>query len=103
MGYAKGSRALGVCDRCGFAFRLNSLHFQQVEGRLTTLKVCPGCTDIDNEQWTLRYVDLSDNQNLREPRPETAEAPDGAALTWGAPFLMWGYPFKLTWGYDGAV
>jgi hypothetical protein len=71
MAFAKGSRALGICDRCGFQFRLNSLRFQYVEGRKTELKVCHSCMDIDNEQWQLRLLDLTDNETLRDPRPDT--------------------------------
>lgn len=69
MSYAKGSRALGICDRCGFQYKLNSLRFQVVEGKTTSLKVCRSCNDEDNPQWQVRLLDLTDDQPLRDPRP----------------------------------
>lgn len=69
MGFATGKHALGICDRCGFQFKLNSLNFQPVDGRLTKIKVCKSCMDIDNPQWQLRLLDTTDNEALRDPRP----------------------------------
>lgn len=99
MAYAKGSRALGICDRCGFAFRLNSLRFQQADGRMTALKVCRSCMDIDNEQWQLRTLDLTDNQALRDPRPETDGLEDFASILWGPEVpAEWGSYRNMNWG-----
>jgi hypothetical protein len=71
MGFATGKHALGICDRCGFSFKLNSLRFQPVDGNLTKIKVCSSCMDVDNPQWQLRLLDLTDNEALRDPRPDT--------------------------------
>ena len=98
MAYAKGTRALALCDRCGFQYRLNSLKFQEVEGRVTSLKVCRFCYDVDNEQWMARLMDYTDNQSLRDPRPDNQQTPIYVVLQWGpesninfSPFtpLMW--------------
>ncbi len=83
MGYAKGTRALGLCDRCGFQYRLNSLKFQEFEGRLTSLKVCRFCYDVDNEQWMVRLLNTVDNQSLRDPRPDPEVTPVLFLLQWG--------------------
>ena len=100
MGFATGKHALGICDRCGFSFKLNSLRFQHVDGWLTKIKVCYSCLDVDNPQWQLRLLDLTDNEALRDPRPDDSTAP-GLALTWGSdPPLEWG-PYRLiVWGPD---
>ena len=98
MGYATGKYALGICDRCGFSFKLNSLRFQQVDGRMTTLKVCRSCLDIDNEQWQVRLLDLTDNESLRDPRPDEIIIP-GPALQWGPDLpLEWGAYRLMNWG-----
>ena len=83
VGYAKGTHALGLCDRCGFQYRLNSLKFQEFEGRLTSLKVCRFCYDVDNEQWMVRLLDTTDNQSLRDPRPEPPISGTDFLLMWG--------------------
>lgn len=104
MGFATGKHALGICDRCGFSFKLNSLRFQQVDGRMTALKVCRSCLDIDNEQWQVRLLDLTDNEALRDPRPEEAFAVLAPALEWGEGVpLEWGAYRRITWGPDVEV
>ena len=98
MTYAKGSRALGLCDRCGFQYRLNSLKFQVVEGRVTSLKVCRFCYDVDNEQWMARLVDYTDNQALRDPRPAPPEVTPDYLLYWGVDHtLNYGAYRPLLW------
>ena len=38
--FASNPRALALCDRCGFSFRLNQLHTEFYDLRPNGLKVC---------------------------------------------------------------
>jgi hypothetical protein len=68
--YALGTRAKGLCDRCGLTYRLAELK-KEVQNRLQQhLKVCPSCFDPDHPQWRIK-TDAVDYQGLREPRPDT--------------------------------
>ncbi len=63
--------ALGLCDRCGFAFRLNQLHDQIFDERKTGLLVCDVCNDVDQPQLQLGRTPINDPQSLLDPRPDT--------------------------------
>lgn len=70
--FAKGRKALGVCDRCGFRFLLNDLKFEYKAGRKTSLKVCEDCMDLDNprdrpEKWQNKGPERI---ALKDPRPD---------------------------------
>jgi len=56
----------GICDRCGFRFKLAALRKEW-----TGLKVCSGCFDHRNPQDFVRGV--PDRQAVRDPRPEPAD------------------------------
>lgn len=62
--------ALGICDRCGFSYRLNELHWETYDERLNGLRVCRPCLDKDQPQLQLGRVDLNDPQSLLDPRPD---------------------------------
>lgn len=62
--------ALGLCDRCGFAYKLNELKSQIFDQRPTGLLVCRACLDKDNEQLQLGRYPVDDPQSLRDPRPD---------------------------------
>lgn len=62
--------ALGLCDRCGFSFKLSQLHEQIFDQRPTGLLVCDVCNDVDNEQLQLGRQKIFDPQALRDPRPD---------------------------------
>jgi len=63
--------ALGLCDRCGFAFKLNQLHEQIFDERPTGLLVCDVCNDVDSPQLQLGREKIFDPQSLLNPRPDT--------------------------------
>jgi len=66
--FAAGSRALGICDRCGFTYQLKELKEEIVNQHGTDLLVCPECFDSDHPQLQLGKYDFSDPQALRNPR-----------------------------------
>lgn len=68
--FARGDRALGLCDRCGFRQRLADLRSQIVDRRPTGLRVCASCFDQDHPQLQLGRVPINDPQALRDARPD---------------------------------
>ena len=80
MAFASEKRARGICDRCGFAFRLKELRYEMVDGRRSGLRVCCECYDVDHPQLNLGEVPIYDPQALRDPRPDTAELAASRAL-----------------------
>lgn len=68
--YANPAKARGICDRCGFAFKLSQLREEFVRGRSNGLRVCPECWDDDHPQNWTGSVDATDAQALRFARPE---------------------------------
>ncbi len=67
--FARGTRAFGFCDRCQFRYPLNELRFQVVAQKITNLRVCPECLDVDHPQLMLGRVPINDPIALRDPRP----------------------------------
>ena len=68
--YATGRYAVGVCARCGFKEKLNSLVF---DGYYTNLRVHRECRDYRHPQE--RIVKVRDPQTLYRPSPEQADIP----------------------------
>lgn len=75
--YAKGSKALGICDRTGFRYPLSELVYEYNNGRRTGLRVGRDVVDPDHPQNFLGRLRIVDPRSLRDPRPET----DTAAFT----------------------
>ena len=50
MSYARASKALGECDRCGFTFKLNDLRYEVTDKIRNGLRVCSDCFDEDHPQ-----------------------------------------------------
>ena len=63
-GYARGNHALGLCQRCGFQYRLSQLR----EDGDTALLVCSSCYDIEHPAET--PIDASEAIVLRRPSPD---------------------------------
>ena len=71
--YAAGRKALGICDRCGFTYRLLELRKETVNRILTDTKVCPACFDTDHPQLGLGRLRINDPQALLDPRTDSGE------------------------------
>lgn len=80
--YAAGRRALGLCDRCGFTYRLHELHTEIYDLRPNGLRVCSSCRDEDNPQLQLGRVRVNDPQSLRDPRPDINETASTSYFGW---------------------
>lgn len=74
--YASEKRALGVCDVCGFTYKLKKLRTTIVKGRETNIRSCPSCWDPDHPQLRLGEYPVYDPQALRNPRPDNAQYGD---------------------------
>ena len=77
--FASSKRALGVCDRCGFVYKLKELKFEMVKGVRNSLRVCSSCFDPDHPQLMLGRYPVSDPQALRDARPDVATFPASRA------------------------
>ena len=75
IAYARGKRALGICDKCGFRFLLNTLRATSVRGIKQNSLVCESCFDPDHPQNFQGMKPVYDPQALRVTRPDVAEAP----------------------------
>lgn len=71
--FASGKESWGICDVCGFRYKLRKLQNVVVKGRKTSTKACPECNDPDHPQLRLGEFPVFDPQALRDPRPDTAE------------------------------
>lgn len=86
--YANPARAGGICDRCGFAYKLSELSKEYVRGRSNGLLVCPDCWDDDHPQNYVGLRDVTDAQSLRNPRPENSR--ESRRINWYSPGFVAG-------------
>ena len=72
--YASGKYAFGYCDITGFRYKLSDLVPLIRDGRDTGLRVGYDQLDVDNPQYELGRMSITDPQALRNPRPPRALA-----------------------------
>lgn len=75
VSFARGQRALGICDKCGFRFLLSTLVTPSIRGIKQNSKVCSSCYDPDHPQNFQGVKPVYDPQALRNARPDVPEAP----------------------------
>ena len=73
MTYAKGSKALGECDRCGFTYKLSELKYEVENETRNGLRVCDSCFDPDHPQFQLGRDVVADPEALFDPRPDQGD------------------------------
>lgn len=71
--FASDKRALGICDVCGFQYKLRELKTTIRKGWETNILACPTCWDPDQPQLKLGEFRIDDPQALRNPRPDSTE------------------------------
>lgn len=71
--YAVGRKALGICDRCGFRYKLKELVNLTINDQRVSLKVCPTCWEPDHPQNKLGKYPVYDPQAIRDPRSDAGE------------------------------
>ena len=82
MAYARGKKALGICDRCGFTYKLKELFFEIEDGSRNGLRVCNDCFDKDHPQLKLGEVKTNDPQALFRARPDTGKDQSARYYAW---------------------
>ena len=60
MAYAAGKKALGICDRCGFTYKLNELRYETENKVRNGLRVCHTCYDPDQPQLDVNLISTID-------------------------------------------
>ena len=79
--FATGKYALGICDVCGFQYKLLSLKEVINNEQPTGMLACKTCWDPDHPQNMQGKYPVFDPEALRNPRPDTGlEA--SRDLTW---------------------
>ena len=68
--FASSQKALGVCDICGFTYKLRELRNIYKKGRDTNTRACPECWDEDHPQLKIGEFPVNDAQALLDPRPD---------------------------------
>ena len=81
IAYASNKRALGVCDRCGFTYKLKELRNLTVNRTRVGIKACPECWEPDQPQLHLGDRPIYDPQALRDPRTDSGEFAQSRSLT----------------------
>ena len=93
--FASGNRAIAVCDRCGFQYKLKQLRTEIVKQRKYELLVCPECWTPDQPQLMLGTFPVDDPQALRNPRRDTTYITSGlnadGNLSGGSREIQWGW------------
>ena len=76
--------ARGLCDICGFPYRLNQLKMVIFDQRPTGSKACPTCWDEDNPQLQIGRLTagMTDPQSLLDPRPDTGRPGSTGLFGW---------------------
>lgn len=70
--FALGKKAIAICDRCGFQFKLKNLRSLTIKTKQVNILVCRECWDPDHPQLKLGMYPVDDPQALRNPRPDTS-------------------------------
>lgn len=65
--FARGSKAIAICDRCGFKYK-----YFQLQKEWNGLRTCPECWETKHPQLSPTYPP-TEPQALLEPRPDRKE------------------------------
>jgi hypothetical protein len=93
--FANGKKAIAICDRCGFQFKLSLLRKEVVKQKVYNTLVCPTCWDPDQPQLMLGTFPVDDPQALRNPRRDTTYIQSGPNAqgfpSGGSRDIQWGW------------
>ena len=93
--FANGKKAIAICDRCGFQFKLTLLRKLVVKQKIFNTLVCPTCWDPDQPQLLLGEFPVDDPQALRNPRRDTTYVTSGVNAdgepSGGSRQIQWGW------------
>jgi hypothetical protein len=93
--FASGKKAIAICDRCGFQFRLKELKSLVIKTKNVNILVCSECWEPDQPQLQLGMFPVSDPQGLRNPRPDSSYLQSGLLADGepggGSRDIQWGW------------
>lgn len=70
-----GQHTLGICDRCGWAYKLIELTEEVKDKNPTNIFTCPTCFDLDHPQYEVSRLRLDpDPAPLLIAKPDIGEA-----------------------------
>ena len=93
--FAQGKKAISICDRCGFQFRLKELKALVIKTKNVNILVCKECWEPDQPQLQLGMFPVDDPQGLRNPRPDSSYLQSGLLADGyaggGSRDIQWGW------------
>ena len=93
--YASDRKAIAICDRCGFQFRLRELRTLIIKTKQVNLLVCRECWEPDQPQLQLGMFPVDDPQALRNPRRDNTYYQSGTlangSIGEGSRNIQWGW------------
>lgn len=93
--FASGKKAIAICDRCGFQFRLKELQSLVIKTKNVNIMVCKECWEPDQPQLQLGMFPVDDPQGLRNPRPDSSYLQSGLLADGyaggGSRDIQWGW------------
>ena len=93
--YASDRKAIAICDRCGFRFRLRELRTLIIKTKQVNMLVCKECWEPDQPQLQLGMYPVDDPQALRNPRPDNTYVQSGVladgSIGEGSRNIQWGW------------
>jgi hypothetical protein len=106
--FANGTKAIAICDRCGFQFRLKELRTLIIKTKNVNIKVCKECWEPDQPQLQLGMYPVDDPQALRNPRRDNTYVQSGLLADGepggGSRDIQWGWaPVGGSRGFDTAL
>jgi hypothetical protein len=106
--FASGKKAIAICDRCGFQFRLKELKALVIKTKNVNIMVCNECWEPDQPQLQLGMYPVDDPQGLRNPRPDSSYLQSGLLADGepggGSRDIQWGWsPVGGASGFDAAL
>jgi len=106
--FANGTKAIAICDRCGFQFRLKELRTLIIKTKNVNIKVCKECWEPDQPQLQLGMYPVDDPQALRNPRPDSSYLQSGLLADGepggGSRDIQWGWnPVGGAQNFDEAL
>ena len=93
--YASDRKAIAICDRCGFQFRLRELRTLIIKTKQVNILVCKECWEPDQPQLQLGMFPVDDPQALRNPRRDNTYYQSGTlangSIGEGSRNIQWGW------------
>lgn len=71
--YTSGKNAPGICDICGWKYKLHQLEYQVVNRVRTGVRACPTCISEDHPQLQVGRLRVVDPQAVKDPRPDVRD------------------------------